>query len=297
MKQTAGILTGILLVLQFACNNAATTTTPQPATEEKIKVENQGVHIDYDASRVGDTTLLFIHGWGINRSYWVRQASYFMLGGYRVVMPDLPGFGKSGKNRKDWTVENYAADVSTLIKALDLKNVILVGHSMSGAIIVETALTNPDRVIGIVGVDNFKNIGYVLTPEGKKEADKFYETFRTHYTELVMRYMDKELFTPSTDSLIHHQVINDILHSDSTIAVDILAHADSFPLGVKLASLKKRLYLINSSYIPTDTAALRKGGIDYALYDMGVPTGHYPMVENPARFNHLLQEIIHSISK
>ncbi|MBO9562861.1 MAG: alpha/beta hydrolase [Niastella sp.] len=294
MKQAAGILTGVLLVLQFACNDA-TTTTPQTATQEKIKVENQGVHIDYDASKYGDTTLLFIHGWGINRTYWTNQASHFVPGlNYRVVMLDLPGFGQSGKNRKSWTIENYAADISALIKALDLKNVILIGHSMSGAIIVETALTNPGRVIGIVGVDNFKNVGYVLTPERKKEADKFYEAFRTHYTELVMRYMDKELFAPSTDSLIHQEVINDILHSDSTIAVDILAHADSFPLAAKLASLKKRLYLINSSYTPTDTAALRKGGIDYALYDMG-PTGHYPMVEKPALFNSLLQEIIYCI--
>jgi pimeloyl-ACP methyl ester carboxylesterase len=295
MKQAAGILTGILLVLQFACNNADTTSSI-PATQEKIKVENQGVHIDYDASKYGDTTLLFIHGWGINRSYWVRQASHFMLGGYRVVMLDLPGFGQSGKNRKSWTIENYAADVSALIKALDLKNVILIGHSMSGAIIVETALTNPGRVIGIVGVDNFKYVGFTLTPEVKKEIDRFYTAARTHYTEVVARDMGKELFAPSTDSLIKKEVLNDILHSDSTIAIDILAQADSFPLDAKLSSLKKRLYLINSSYMPTDTAALRKKGIDYALYDMG-PTGHYPMVEKPARFNYLLQEIINSINK
>lgn len=290
MKRTISAFTGVLLILQWACNNTETT---KPVVEAKIKVENEGVHIDYDDSKTGDTTLLFIHGWGINRSYWASQVSYFSPS-YRVVTVDLPGFGLSGRNRKNWSIENYAADIAVLMQALDLRQVILIGHSMSGAIIVQTALNNPQRVIAIVGVDNFKNVGFPLTPQAKSAIEKWYKEVRTRYTDFVTGDMAKELFAASTDTLVRQRVVNDIVRVDSVMSIDILEQADTFPLDTKLAALKKHLYLINSSYMPTDTAALRKQNINYTLYDVG-PAGHYPMIEKPQAFNQLLEKIVHSI--
>ena len=70
---------------------------------EKIKIENQGVNIVYDDAKIGETVLLFIHGFGIDKSYWTNQTAFFSKK-YRVVVLDLPGFGQSGKNRNSWKV-------------------------------------------------------------------------------------------------------------------------------------------------------------------------------------------------
>jgi len=77
---------------------------------------------------------------------------------------DLPGFGQSGKTRANWTIEEFGKDVNTLIDQLELKNVILVGHSMGGDVVLEAALNNPD-IVALIGVDTFNDAGMEVTEE------------------------------------------------------------------------------------------------------------------------------------
>ncbi|MBA4853876.1 alpha/beta fold hydrolase [Emticicia sp. BO119] len=287
------------LILPVACTNPANTYSTIDSTAipkdsaENFKVENKGVNIAYDDSKKGDTTLVFIHGWGINRSYWGNQDTVFAKH-FRVIEMDLPGFGESGKNRKSWTVEDYANDVSAVLNGLDLKNVILIGHSMSGAIALEAALNNQPRVIGLIGIDNFNTYGAKDTPQSKKETEAFFEKARAHYKKTVTAYVKKALFAPSTPKSIRKRVVDDIANSDSTIALDCIEQSMSYQGDEKLKNLKMPLYLINSSANPTDTVAFRKNGIAYRFFNVG-KTGHYPMLEKPEKFNALLEKAIDDI--
>ena len=299
MNKLAKLLGVLLLVLPMACtspNNTYSTidsTAIPKDSAENFKVANKGVNIAYNDSKKGDTTLLFIHGWGINRTYWENQDTVFAKQ-YRVVSMDLPGFGESGKNRKSWTVEDYANDVSEVLNGLDLKNVILIGHSMSGAIALEAALDNPARVIGLIGIDNFNTYGAKETPESKKETEAFFKEARTHYKKTVSAYVNQALFAPSTPKSIRKRVVDDIANSDSTIALDCIEQSMTYPGEEKLKALKMPLYLINSSANPTDTLAFRKNGIAYRFFNVG-KTGHYPMLEKPEKFNELLTQAIKDI--
>lgn len=284
------ILLLFLTVSLLSCNN---NNPKKMATAATININNQGVVIDYTDTKLGDTVLLFIHGWGINKTYWADQVSYFAKK-YRVVTVDLPGFGKSGKNRKSWTVNDYTEDIHALLTGLNLKNVILVGHSMSGAIIVETALQYPAAVLGVVGVDNLKDIGLQLTPAMEEEWSNYYNKLRKQFKQVVAADI-KNLFAPATDTLVQKRVSTDILNADPTLAVDCLENLDKYPFLTKLQSFNKPLCLINSSYKPTDTLAFEKNKIKYHLLDMGA-TGHYPMIEKPNTFNLLLQKAIDTIA-
>ena len=82
--------------LSLSCNN--TNPPSKQSSPEKKDIANQGVKIAYTDTGNGDTTLVFVHGWGINKGYWSDQVSAFS-NRYRVVPLDLPGFGQSGKNR------------------------------------------------------------------------------------------------------------------------------------------------------------------------------------------------------
>lgn len=285
------ILMTLLSATQYSCHQAA--HRQNASAGETVKISNGGVNINYDDTRRGDTTLLFVHGWCINKGYWKDQLDFFESK-YRVVAVDLPGFGASGKNREKWTVEAYGEDLSAVMQQLDLKNVILVGHSMSGNIVVEAALHNSDRVIGLVGVDNFKNAGWDPTQPDTAAAN-FYKGARRNYKAVVLPYASQYLFSSATDSLVKARVMKDIANADTVIAIDCLERGDSYPGNDKLASLKKTIYLINSDYTPTDTAALRKKGIAYVLLPIH-GTGHYPMNEDPSGFNKLLRAAIERIA-
>ena len=85
-----------------------------------------------------------------------------------------PGFGKSKAERTNWTIEEYANDVTAFIDTMNLKNVVIIGHSMAGEIMLQTALTNNPKIVGIVGVDNFKIIDVSFTPEQMKQMTDFF---------------------------------------------------------------------------------------------------------------------------
>ncbi|WP_337042094.1 alpha/beta fold hydrolase [Emticicia sp. 17c] len=304
MKTFHKIFIGLLAGLQLSCGNTTTSsntlsfstdTTKKTTVLENIKVENKGVVIKYDDSKKGDTTLVFVHGWGINRTYWEKQTPFFAKK-YRVVALDLPGFGESGKNRTSWTVEDYAKDVSAVLNTLDLKRVVLIGHSMSGAIVLETALNNPARVIGIVGIDNFNNFGAEETPESKKETEAFFQAAHAHYKKMVTSFANQALFVASTPKEIRKKVLDDIAGADSTISLTCLEQNGNYPINTKLRRLDIPLYLINSSANKTDTMAFKNNGIRCYLMDVG-KTGHYPMLEKPDKFNSLLAQVIKNINK
>ena len=113
---------------------------------------------------------------------------------------------------------------------------------------------------------------------------------------LVIKGGIDALFATSTDSLIKHRVTKDILASDTTMTMDCLEAMDKYPFATKLPLLKRPVYLIESAFIPTDTAAFTKLGVAYVFYDMG-NVGHYPMLENSSRFNALLENIVHACGK
>src|SRR5689334_13418767 len=105
------LLLFLLIVFTIASCN-------QPDNKAPVNVVSKGETIAYDACGKGDTTLLFLHGWCINKDYWSPQRSAF-CSRYKVVAIDLPGFGLSpGKNRSDWSFDNYADDVKAVIDQL-----------------------------------------------------------------------------------------------------------------------------------------------------------------------------------
>lgn len=275
----------ILIPMIYSCNG---NHHPAKSLNEPPVITNHGVEIRYSEKGTGDTAILFIHGWGINRTYWANQMAHFAKK-YRVVSVDLPGFGQSGKNRRSWSAETYAVDIQMVIQKLNLRHVILVGHSMSGAIVVETAIKYPDRIIGVVGIDNLKDVALTSSEESQAEWSAFYDTLRMHYSQTVSKNMSY-LFVSATPLAIQNRVITDMLQSDSIIAVDCLKSLDAYPFSTKLPALHKPLFLINCNYFPTDTAGLQQYTKDFRLWEIS-NSGHYPMLEQPAEFNRLLQQV------
>lgn len=245
----------------------------------------------------GSTTLLFLHGWGINSSYWEDQLEYFSKN-YRVVAFDLPGFGRSRSERTEWTRKNYAQDVIDMIEKLQLKNVILIGHSMSGNVILEAALKGHKEIIGVIGIDNYKDIDVAYTPEQIEEITAMFMAMTSDYKNAVPNFAAAMLFNPDTTSdAVRKRVIDDLVNSDEKVSIAAMYDMiDYFKIeSQRLSELNYKLYLVNSDFGPTNAAGLEK--YCKKSYDVNYihATGHYPMVEKPEEFNIKLEETIHKI--
>ncbi len=101
----------------------------------------------------------FLHGAGGHKSQWEAQVEYFAHRGYGILVPNLPGHGSSKKIRQV-SITQYAILILDLIKELNLKNIILCGHSMGGAIIMEIMTKNwTKRVKNIILIGTGAKLG------------------------------------------------------------------------------------------------------------------------------------------
>ncbi|MBO9124720.1 MULTISPECIES: alpha/beta fold hydrolase [unclassified Rhizobium] len=76
--------------------------------------------------------ILFSHGWPLSGDAWEAQMLYFGQNGYRVIAHDRRSHGKSSQTWDGNNMDQYADDLAELIEKLDLKNLIMIGHSTGG---------------------------------------------------------------------------------------------------------------------------------------------------------------------
>jgi non-heme chloroperoxidase len=91
--------------------------------------------------------VVFHHGWPLSGDEWDSQVLFFLSHGYRAIAPDRRGHGRSSQTDTGNEMDTYASDVAELVKALDLKNAIHVGHSTGGGEVAHyVARAEPGRV-------------------------------------------------------------------------------------------------------------------------------------------------------
>src|SRR5688500_1152484 len=99
-------------------------------------------------SGTGTQPMLFAHGFGCDQNMWRFIAKEFEAD-YRVILFDYVGAGQSDVSAYDAkrysTLEGYAKDILDIVRALDLREIVFVGHSVSGMTGVLAANEEPDR--------------------------------------------------------------------------------------------------------------------------------------------------------
>ena len=108
--------------------------------------------IEYKVVGSGSPTLVFVHGWCCNTSYWDEQVPYLSKK-YQTVTLNLAGHGGSDLAREVMTMQEFGDDVASVINEMNLEESVLIGHSLGGIIILETAPLCYNKPIGLVGVD------------------------------------------------------------------------------------------------------------------------------------------------
>ena len=133
------------------------TTTPAAYTSHFVQAGKVKLHyIDYGTA--GLPSMLCIHG-GAAHAHWFDYVAPGFNRDYHVLSLDLRGHGDSEHvDPPQYFYEDYAADVNAAVEALDLKDFVLIGHSMGGMVSLLYAATYPGRVKKLIIVDTSVNL-------------------------------------------------------------------------------------------------------------------------------------------
>jgi len=130
-------------------------------------VEVDGVPVHYQEA--GDSSappMVLIHGFASFNLVWSKVLLPLADAGFRVIAPDLPGYGFSGKPpHLDYTINSQAAMVVSLLKQLGIERTSLVGSSYGGAVAATIALDHPtlvEKLVLVGAVTNNKPTRYML---------------------------------------------------------------------------------------------------------------------------------------
>ncbi len=99
--------------------------------------------------------ILLLHGLGADSRSWEFQIQALVSNGYRPIVPDLPGFGKSPPLPGGWSVLSIANQVADWLVKIGCVNLPIVGISMGGAVALQLTLDYPDLVSTLVLVNTF----------------------------------------------------------------------------------------------------------------------------------------------
>ncbi|OBK00021.1 hydrolase [Mycolicibacterium fortuitum] len=124
-------------------------------------------------------TFAFVHGWGCDRGDFDGLTRHLPQR-YRVIAVDLAEHGESRSAREVWTIEEFARDVAAVLTAETARSVVMVGHSLGGAVAVEAARMSPDTVSHVVALDGLHYLSlYPAQDERQARAvlQPFYDDF------------------------------------------------------------------------------------------------------------------------
>lgn len=250
-----------------------------------------GVEIAYSVYGKGETALIFVHGWGWDQSLWKGEISKFSAK-YKVVTLDLAGHGLSGKNRKSFTIKAFSDDVVSVINTLKLTKVILVGHSMGGIINLEVYRQIKDKVVGIIGADTYQ---LFQKGENPKSAEDYLTTFKENYLASVREYV-RTLFLDGTDTTFVERIVKRMQKLSPEIGMDIFRNIYQYNSLRAVSELQPRIISINGQKFRVKEAENTKLLPSFTV-KLIPGAGHFLMIENPERFNELLQEAIDELTK
>jgi sigma-B regulation protein RsbQ len=278
-------------VLVAACAKAS----PKSGVGSGTVSSADGVPIAYEVRGQGLTTLVFVHGWACDRNYWRHQMDAFQ-GDYRVIALDLAGHGASGKGRTAWNIPNFANDVAAVVRATDARNVVLVGHSLGGPVVVEAGLLVPDRVIGVIGVDAFFD-GWT-DPAHAKMTDQL----RPNFAAGTRAFVRKALFLPTSPAALADSISNAMAAAPPEMALpalDSLLAWSRNRQAAAVSALRAPAGLIMVAGGRAATASFqraREGRSGLGVEE--VPgTGHFIMLEVPTAFNARLREMLSRVNR
>ena len=181
---------------------------PAPYTDHFIEVAGLKLHVQ-DYGTAGKPPMLCIHG-SAAHAHWFDYVAPGFTSDFHVFAPDMRGHGDSQWDRSaepEYTYERYAADVHALTEKLDLRDFILVGHSMGGLLSIVYAATYPGRAKAFIMIDSSVNLSAdrvaTMNAVGSRAGSSYADQ-----SEFVANYKVRPSGSTATPDIVRHLALH-----------------------------------------------------------------------------------------
>ena len=270
----------------------------------RLEVNELDVQVHYNDCGAGAETVVMLHGSGPGATGWAnfhRNVDAFVGAGYRVVLMDCLGWGKSDPivctgSRSDLNAQTLKA----LLDALQLDTVHIVGNSMGGHSAVAFALANPTRVgrLILMGGGTGGPSQFVPMPtEGIKLLQGLY---REPTIENLKKMMNVFVFDPGsmTEALFQARLDNMLARKDhlENFVKSLAANPRQFPdQGSRLGEITAPTLVIwgrDDRFVPMDVGLRLIWGMPNAELHIFNRCGHWAQWEHADKFNRMTLDFL-----
>jgi 3-oxoadipate enol-lactonase len=239
--------------------------------------------------------LLLLHGLGGSHDDWRRQVPLFARR-YRVIAPDLRGFGAS-ERQEPFTVQQHARDAAALLEALGIRRAHVVGLSMGGAVALEFALSEPSRVAGLVLANTAPSFEL-------RDWQRRYMGFSRLLLALlfgvggVARLFSKAVFPAPHQESLRKRLLERASHTSRWVYIASLRALVRWDAEERLPSLRSPTLVIGAEHDYTDIHEKRRWAskIPGARVVMLPGSRHRSELDAPAAFNDAVGRFLDALS-
>ncbi|WNC88858.1 alpha/beta fold hydrolase [Paraburkholderia sp. FT54] len=285
---------------------AATKLQSETATSKFVSIGegDTELRLHYNDAGQGDEMVVMLHGSGPGASGWAnfnRNVDAFVDAGYRVILLDCPGWGKSDSvvcsgSRSDLN----ARMLKGLLDAIGVARVHIVGNSMGGHSAVAFALANPERVgkLVLMGGGTGGPSQFVPMPtEGIKLLQALY---REPTLDNLKRMLNVFVFDTGTltEELMQTRLANMLARRDhlENFVKSLAANPKQFPdVGHRLSEIAAPALVIwgrDDRFVPMDVGLRLVWGMPNADLHVFGRCGHWAQWEHAAKFNQMVLEFL-----
>jgi len=255
-----------------------------------MQTTENGITVGY-ADEGRGVPLLFVHGFPLSRGAWRKQLDAFRSS-YRVVAPDLRGFGESDAGTGATTMAQFSEDLHALLQQRTTGPVVLIGHSMGGYVALAFARQYPEMVRGLVLVSTKAGPDTAAAAAARRATA---EKVRAEGVQVVIQAMSsKMLAADNPDRALAEQVRGFMATSKPAGVIGaLLGMAERPDATAQLARISVPTLVITGAddllIPPAESDALARA-IPGSQLNIIPHAGHLVAFEQPDKFNHVLEE-------
>ena len=224
-----------------------------------------------------------------DRSFWDGQHAAFTPQ-FRVIALDLAGHGESGQNRREWGIPQFGRDVAAVMDAECVSRAVLIGNSLGGPAAIEAALLMGTRVLAVIGVDTFHDLGRTMDANQMRAvAEAWQRDFRGSLDQML-----GTLLYPDTERALYEDIQRRMSKMPLETVGAMFRSFGGYDTGASARKLRVPTRCINGDRFPMDIEAIRNIVPDFDAVVLP-HTGHFPMLEFPAKFNRRLGAILQQL--